>query len=112
MTGINSYWTISILKKAGYYSFRQVLFILENLDEKRCAENNLVSKNEFILHLKNLFHSIEQTGETLRESREMLSKGSIFEGMFAGQYGNLRSAYTADRKKFEKQLLLIKLLFS
>ena len=112
MKFVNSYWTKAIFTKVDYRSSRQVLYLLENVDEKHFLDNNLISKNKFIQNLKNLIYSIEQTGDILRESREMLSGGSIFEGAFPGEYGSLRTSYISERKKLEKQLILIKLLFS
>jgi len=112
MKVINAYWTRVIFKKAGFRSSKQVFTLLENTDEKCFSENNLVPKNDFIQNLKSMFESIEQTGDSLRETRDMLGPGSIFENAFPGQYGSLRASYISERKKLEKQLYLIKFLFT
>lgn len=111
MKGINSYWTKAIFKKVSNYSCRRTFYLLENLDEKSFSDNNLIAKQVFIENLRTLVESIEKTGDIMRESRDMLAPGSIFEGYFSGQYGSLRTSYINERKKLEKQLTLIKILF-
>lgn len=112
MKVMNAFWTKVIFKKAGFHSSRQVFTLLENTDEKMFSENNLVPKSDFIQSLKHMLVSIEQIGDSLKEARDMLVPGSIFENGFPGQYGSLRTSYINQRKQFEKQLCLIKLLFS
>jgi len=108
---IYTYWSDKIFTQAGWATAASVIRFLRALPENKFVDYSLVAKDIYIERLKNLVQSIEQTGELLKESREMLAPGSIAENWFPREYGALRSSYIEERKQLRKQLELISILF-